>query len=352
MPEECSQRTARPARLGEVDVGHALAPSVDALVAGASGREPMASADSKSGARFERVVIDGDRYVLKHVDLATDWIARQTGDIGCWPVRVWEAGVVDLAPATIDHTIVGAARSAAGGAVLMRDVGDCLVPGDDSPLPLDLHLELLDRLAEFHAACWGWEDTVGLCPFENRYSFFGPDALASEAALGFPELVPRIASEAWEQLRDVAPTMHASLTPLRVAPWPLFDALARTPRTFLHGDWKLGNLGRAEDGRTILLDWSVPGSGPPLAELAHYLALNVARLPVGHTKDDAVDAYRASLEAHGVDTGPWWQGQLDLCLLGVMLQLAWNKALDGPGDELDWWADRVARGIRALPDGT
>ena len=31
-----------------------------------------------------------------------------------------------------------------------------------------------------------------------------------------------------------------------------------------------------------------------------------ARLPVGHTKDDAIAAYRASLERHGIDTEPWF----------------------------------------------
>jgi thiamine kinase-like enzyme len=308
----------------------------------------MASTDSKSGARFERVTIDGERFVLKHVDPAVDWIARQTGDIGCWPVVVWEAGLVDLAPGVIDHTIVGAARTATGGAVLMRDVGDWMVPSDDTPIALDLHLELLDRLAAFHAACWGWEDTIGLCPLSNRYSFFGPEAIECEANLGFPEPVPRVAREGWELLATVAPGVHTALAPLRRAPWPLLVALTRTPHTFLHGDWKMGNLGRGPDGRTILVDWSLPGAGPPLAELAHYLALNAARLPAGHSRDDAIIAYRASLEAHGIDTASWWDEQLDLCLLGVMLQLAWNKALDGPGAELDWWADRVARGIGRL----
>ena len=331
-----------------MDAKRSLAPTVDDLVARATSREPMESTDSKSGARFERVTIDGEPFVLKHVDLALDWIARQTGDIGCWPVIVWEAGIVDLAPDVIDHTIVGAARTRTGGAVLMRDVGDCMVPSDDSPVALDLHLELLDRLAAFHAACWGWHDTIGLCPLSNRYSFFGPEALGCEAALGFPEPVPRLAVEGWDLLATVAPGADRALAPLRRAPWPLFAALARTPQTFLHGDWKLGNLGRAPDGRTILVDWSLPGEGPPLTELAHYLALNVARLPVGHSKDDAIAAYRTSLEAHGVDTVSWWDAQLDLCMLGVMLQLAWNKALDGPGDELDWWADRIARGVARL----
>jgi hypothetical protein len=110
----------------------------------------------------------------------------------------------------------------------------------------------------------------------------------------------------------------------------------------------MGNLGRAPPGRTLLVDLSLPRAGPPPAALAPNRGQNTPRLPVGHSKDDAILAYRASLEAQGIDTAPWWDAQLDLCLLGVMLQLAWNKALDGPGAELDWWADRVARGIERL----
>ena len=177
-----------------------VAASVDDLVAGASSRVPMTSADSKSGARFERVVIDGEPYVLKHVDLRDDWIMRQTGDVGCVPVRVWETGVFDLLPPCIDHATVGAAREGGRGAVLMRDVGEWLVPSDATPIPPDQHLRLLDHLAALHAAAWGWRDTVGLVPVANRYSFFGPAAMACEAALGFPQPVPAIAVDGWHRL--------------------------------------------------------------------------------------------------------------------------------------------------------
>jgi Phosphotransferase enzyme family len=292
-----------------------LAPSVDALVDGASSREPLTSSDSKSGAQLERVLIDGARYVLKTVDRHTDWIARQAGDVGCWPVLAWEVGLVDLAPPCIDHTLVGAARTAGGGAVLMRDASEWLVPAGDVPLPLEQHLRFLDHLAAFHAACWGWVDDIGLWALGNRYSLFGPASLLTEESLGHPEPVTRVAAE--------------------------------TPWTFLHGDWKLGNLGTHPDGRTVLVDWSLPGAGPPLAELAHYLALNRARLPVGHSKDDAIAAYRTSLQQR-VDTEPWWDRQLALCLLGVMLQLAWNKIDDPTGEELSWWTARVDEGMRAL----
>jgi hypothetical protein len=325
-----------------------VATSVAALVAGASSRAPMASVDSKSGARFERVVIDGESFVLKHIDRRDDWIMRQTGDVSCGPVVVWETGILDLVPDCIDHATVGAAHDGTGGAVLMRDVGDRLVPAGESRLSLEQHLRFVDHLAAFHAACWGWVDTVGLVPVTNRYTFFGPEAIACEAALGFPQPVPRIAAEGWQHLATVAPDMAAALSPLRAAPWPLFDALASTPQTFLHGDWKLGNLGSHPDGRTILVDWSICGAGPPLAELGHYLALNCSRLPAGHTKEHTIAAYRAALEQHGIATQAWWDRQLALCLLGTMLLLGWEKSFDESGTELAWWRERVLEGVRHL----
>lgn len=308
----------------------------------------MESTDSKSGAQFERVVIGGERFVLKHVDTASDWIMRQTGDIGLCPVIAWERGIVDLAPSCIDHATVGAARDGHRGAVLMRDVSAWLVPSGDAPVPLEQHLRFLEHLATFHASCWDWVDTVGLIPLTNRYTFFGPHALACERALGFPAAVPEIASDGWQQLAIAAPEMAAVLARLHTEPWALLDAIAATPRTFLHGDWKLGNLGSDPDGRTVLVDWSMCGAGPPLAELAHYLALNVARFPAGHTKEDAIEAYRAALERNGIATRPWFDRQLRLCLLGVMLQLGWEKSFDDTGVELAWWNARVREGIEEL----
>jgi len=325
-----------------------VADSVDALVAGASRRSPVQFDDSKSGARFERVVLDGEHFFVKHVDLRDDWIMRQTGDVGCIPVRVWESGAFDLLPASIDHATVGAAREGARGAVLLRDVGEWLVrPGDD-PIDADRHLLFLGHLAELHAGTWGWHDDVGLLPAANRYSFFGPAALACEGELGFPSPVPRIATEGWRRLDDASPELADALRPLRDAPWPLLDALAETPTAFLHGDTKLANVGTRPDGRTILIDWSQTGEGPPLAEIVHQLALNRARIPPELARDATVDAYRAGLERHGVDTAPWFERQLALCLVGVMLQLGWEKAFDETGRELAWWRDRTVDTAREL----
>lgn len=302
-------------------------------------REPLPN-DGKSGALLERVEIDGQRYVLKHIDLRQDWIMRQSGDLRGYPITVWTSGVLDLVPDVIDHAYVGAARDEHAGAVLMRDVSDFLVAQTDAPVTLDQHTRFLSHLAAFHASTWGWSDTLGLTPLGTRMCWFGPAALACEMARDDPADVPRIATSGWEQLRDVAPRVATVLAPLRIEPWALVDALRAGPQTFIHGDWKLANLGSMPDGRTILLDWALPGAGPPLLELAHYLALNSARLPVGHTKDDAIATYRDALGREGVETSSWFDAQLDVALVAMMVLLGWEKALGAPS-ELAWWEERV-----------
>ncbi|OWY62537.1 hypothetical protein B7486_57900, partial [cyanobacterium TDX16] len=62
-----------------------VACSLDELLAGASDRRPFLTSDSKSGSRFERVCIDGERYVVKHVHVDDDWTMRGFGDLGCRP---------------------------------------------------------------------------------------------------------------------------------------------------------------------------------------------------------------------------------------------------------------------------
>ncbi len=109
----------------------------------------------------------------------------------------------------------------------------------------------------------------------------------------------------------MAPAAAAIVGPLALDPGPLVTALAGTPQTFVHSNWKLDNLGTDDAGRTVVLDWEQPGRGAALSDLAWYLAINCRRLP--ETKEASIDAYRTALEACGVDTAPWWETQLALC---------------------------------------
>jgi hypothetical protein len=326
------------------------AASIDELVAGATRREPFHADDGKSGSRFERVTIDGRSYVLKVMHLDDDWIARSLGDLGCRPTLAWTTGLLDLVPPTVDHAVVGAAtglgRNGWGGALLMHDVTPSLVPEGGALVPPADHAGFVEGLAVLSARFWGWTDGLGLLPPSIRWSFFGPGMLEVERRRGWPHPVPRLAAEGWSRFGERAPADVVDLvTGLRHAPWELVSALRPTPWTLLQGDWKMGNLGRHPDGRTILLDWAYPGEGPAAHDLAWYLAINRARLP--ETKEATIARFRCALEAHGIATEGWWDRQVDLCLLGALVQFGWEKAL-GDRPELDWWVAAARRGARWL----
>jgi hypothetical protein len=202
-------------------------------------------------------------------------------------------------------------------------------------------------MAEVHAAFWDFDDRFELTSVANRYFEVSPWTALVEAELGSDFVVPQVIAQGWRELPSVAPSAAEVVVPLAHDPTPLAGALMTTPLTFVHGNWKLGNLGTDDRGRTVLIDWEAPGPGPACGELAWYLALNCRRLP--EPKEDAIDAYRAALERGGVDTAPWWDRQLGLSLLGGLVQFGWEKCLGGYDDELAWWEQRALDGVRFLP---
>lgn len=305
--------------------------------------------DGKSGSTYERVVIAGHRYFLKQVSYSRDWLMRVTGDRDHRTYRIWAAGLMDSIPPTIDHATVGMSLEGSGPdavlSILMHDVSTRVVPAGDEPIAARLHEQFLDHLAELGARNWGWQDDLGLKTMTERIRFFAPETLDPELARDDTDPVIEVADRGWNLLADRHPRWFERLRALHKNPAELEGKLASTPVTFLHGDWKLGNLGSHPDGRTILLDWAYPGSGPACWDLAWILALNRARLPV--SKEATVAFYREALDRHGVATAGWFDVQLDLCLLAMTATMGWEKAL-GDNEELDWWLDRCERGRRRM----
>jgi hypothetical protein len=325
--------------------------SVAELIAGATERTTLAGAAGKSGARLERVVIDGQPYVLKRLDLAEDWTMRASGCLRGAPLLAWERGLLARLPACFNQPIVGVAPAGGGGrppsggcALLMRDVTPWLVPVTDEPIGLDQHLRFLRHMAALHAAFWACGSECEIVPVMHRYLELSPWLAGAEASIGSAHLVPRLVGEGWPRLAEVAPAAAAVVIPLARDPGPLVEALESTPQTFVHSNWKLDNLGTDDAGRTVVLDWEQPGRGAPLSDLAWYLAINCRRLPQG--KMDTIAAYRQALEAHGISTEGWWDRQLALCLLGALVQFGWEKALGGYDEELAWWESQA---VRAAP---
>ena len=332
------------------------------LLAGVTERTALDDAPGKSGARLERVVIGGHGYVVKHLDLSEDWTTRASGSLRGVSLELYERGILARLPGCINQPIVGAALEERrrgpepgggtgwppGSVLLMHDVAPWLVPVTDEPIPLAQHLRFLRHMAAMHAAFWACGPELEVVPAMHRYLELSPWMAQAEAfmrsATGDSHLVPQLVAQGWPLLEDVAPAAAAVVTPLAYDPGPLVDALAATPHTFVHSNWKLDNLGTDDEGRTVVLDWEQSGVGAPLSDLAWYLAINCRRLP--QPKQASITAYREALEDCGIDTGQWWDRQLALSLLGALVQFGWEKALGGYDEELAWWE---AKAVQAAP---
>jgi hypothetical protein len=277
--------------------------SLDNLVAELEDRRPFSHSDSLSGNRFESVRYRGEQMILKYVCVDDDWIMRASGDIDSRVLRLFRSDVIERLPQSIEH------------------------------------------MAQLHAAFWGWEDRIELMPLAHHYAILTPTMAALEAERGGADPVPPAVAAGWAELQGAWPALATTLSAIAHDPGPLAVVLRRTPQTFVHGDWKLGNLGEHADGRTVLLDWDRSGAAPATFDFAWCLAVNCDRMPQG--KEEAIAAYRRFLEAGGIETAGWWDEQVSLTLLGAGVMLAWAKV--GDVAELGWWADRIDEGARRLP---
>jgi hypothetical protein len=309
------------------------------LLAGCTSREPLNHVDGLSNVPMERVLLHGEPHVVKWLSHDLDWVMRVSDDDVCRPVVLWETGLYDEISRYVEPAVVGACRDERTGraGLLMRDLGEWFVPEGAAPFTDEQHEAFLGAMAALHAGFWGWRDTLGLADDTTRFSFFSHARMAREAARGPVSGVPAVVPGSWAALQVLVPQTYDPVVALVTDPAPLVRAVAETPRTFIHTDWKGGNLGLLPGGRTLLVDWAFPGEGAGCSDLAWYLAVNCDRLPA--TKESTVETYRHALERNGVDTRGWFERQLELALLGAFCMLGWSKTEDPV--ELGWWVDRV-----------
>src|SRR5437588_3008696 len=117
--------------------------SVAGFLASATQRQDARTSDARAGAVYQRVTVDGEAYFVKRLSPASDWIMRITGDHVHRPYLVWQAGIIDRAPACIDHTVVAMQVDGSGDdaviSIVMRDVAAHLVPEGDAVVPAAQH---------------------------------------------------------------------------------------------------------------------------------------------------------------------------------------------------------------------
>jgi hypothetical protein len=295
-----------------------------------------------SGAGLEHVLTDGaESLVLKRVCRDDDWLmraARDEGRIG----TLWESGVFARIPSAIDHAVVAVERDAEGWLVFMRDVSTTLF-GDTRVITRAENLRILAAAAALHNRFWDEEPLPGLCRLAHRYASLSPATAAREPD---PSLaVPSRLRPGWEAFADiVAADVADGILAILERPSLLAEQLEARPCTLVHGDLKLANLGFGDD-RVVMLDWgSWTGFAPPAVELAWYIAVNWSRIDA--SREQVIEDFR-SLAAERFD-----ETALRLGLVGGLVQLGWNKALDAathPDEalrrreqaDLDWWVARA-----------
>jgi hypothetical protein len=307
-------------------------------------RVPL-SAGGKSGSALERLVLeDGSTLIAKHISSASDWIMRATHDPGR-AALLWTNGVLARVPARIEHAVVEAEREGDGWVVLMRDVSVWLIP-EEINLSREQSRRVLAALTTLHHAFWG-QHIGDLCSLEDRYGFLSPQTSARE--VGGLDPVPKLIGRGWELFAELIPEdVSDAVFAILEQPAALALELGRYEGTLLHGDPKLGNVGLAED-TVVLIDWgALTGMGPAAVDFAWYLAANATRISATH--DELLEDFRSLYnERHDEDC-------LRLALLGALVQLGWNKALEAVDNvdegvrrrevaHLQWWVARAREGL-------
>lgn len=280
-------------------------------------------------------------------------------------ITVWQQGLLDRLPKTIDHGIIACSLDEDGYAIMMRNVSEDLLP-EDRPLSGKENAFVLEAMAVLHAAFW--EDgrlddqKLHLCKPEDFFSHTSPEK-ARRLAEKNPSFVLEMIIEGRRLIpkfvdTDMAELMHD----LVHDPAPLCTALARYPQTLVHSDVRMANLGleRGNHPRLILLDWARQTKTVPAVDLIYYLVTgNSSQFPISFEK--SIDLYKQQLARRLGDRfdESWWQPQLELGLLGTFSTMACFMAwgAEHSDDEssrnqdrvdLRWWAEQARAGVKWL----
>jgi len=322
--------------------------------------EDASGVDTSTGARFQRVYVDGaprSSFFIKCVEPAKDWVALSTDDQQRRALAVWSEGVLDRLPRQVDGAVVACASWDDGYAVLMPDISDhLLVPG--KRLGMNESGALVSALAALHVRFW--EDVtlaelaLGLCPPKLFLSHTSP-----QRASRLRQLLESFVFGAIENGWDALPTfidagLVSDLRALNDDPSPILAALADSPRTLVHSDYRPANLGLRTSGdgsiTVILVDWGRPLFGAPTIDLGYYLGWTA--LERATDVDTTVAAYESHLRVglgHEIDDLEW-EVHREVGILGGLLNTICFSALRARGDDsdaateraaLEWWAPRM-----------
>jgi hypothetical protein len=301
---------------------------------------PASLGGGNSGAQLERVTLpDGTPGIAKRVVPGGDWLGRVAGGRAI-TAELWQAGVLQRLPTSIETGIVAVEPEGDGWRILMRDLSAALLPAQ-GPISRPRHREVMAAAAALHAAFRG-ERFDGAITLERHLAISSP-AIA-EAERDGSDVIPKQIETAWEAFAEVADDDVAQAVLANLADSaPLARALRAGGTTLVHGDLRDDNLGFV-DGRVVLLDWDIAGEGTPALEVAWYLCHDAWRTEGTHDEllEDFLVAEAGAVSEHDLDLGLIAGLQLYGWIFGHSALIhpdpgerAWAR------EELGWWVPRV-----------
>lgn len=311
------------------------------ILDGATSRESFAGEWGRTGAKFEKAILaDGTRVVIKHIR-PTDWLVVASGGVHLFDA--WRAGTFDRVPSVVEHTMLSMEPLDDKHIIVMKDVEEHVL-AEGRLLTRDENRRVLRALDALHGEFW--DEAVSGMSMYDHYALFRPNIAEKLRDVETP--IPALMRRGWELFGDVAPAdvtelMHGLLE----EPMPLVAQMERYPKTFIHGDARLHNMGLPSD-RLVLFDWDICGAGLGMIDIAWYLIISATRIDA--TREQVIDDYR-EIAGERFDPSAW-----DLACIGALMWLGWNKAVDivdNPDEavriqeraDLDWWIARVREAL-------
>lgn len=284
----------------------------------------------------------GRRLILKVFQPRRDWVMRLTHDTLTREAMLYVHGVYTQMPPEIVVPVIAAARHDDTWANLMLDVSADLLPLNTMQSQMNAR-RLVKHLAAIHARFWNspalQNPALGLSSLEDFLTVLAPARVQAEINAGNAHPVMDMAARGWQKFAASAPTdVVGIIQGFQNHPGWMLAELERHPKTLVHGDYKLPNLGLDRSGRAIVLDWQDATSGPGMLDLGYFLALNAGWLPFDLS--GLVEMYAGALSAQGHAVSA---REIDLGLVaGGALRLLWLMWLNDQND-LEWWYDLIRR---------
>lgn len=280
-------------------------------------------------ATFVAVSLDGEpepSLMVKQAHPAIDWVALCTRDEKRRAVRLWSEGVFERLPSEVETAVIACGEWADGYGILMWHLGAEMLEFG-APLPAWMDEAFLDAMAALHASYW--EDVrladraLGLCTVEAQVRNVSP--LRVREVYGDEPAWPRWIIESWEEALPeiIDPGLVRDLQSLIDDPLPIATALAPYPKTLVHGDLRLANVGlrgSADRAQCHFIDWGRAAFATPALDLGWYLGFSAIEWQAD--VDERIATYEGRLRAHLGDRWPVdsWERQREIGLLAGLLQ--------------------------------